>query len=211
MGRHAKDSGGGDFTPAPAGNFAGRCIRLIDLGTQHSSFNGKPIARNQVFIQWELDEKMESGDPFVVSAFMTNSLSEKSNMRPLLEAWRGRAFTADELKGFDLNNILNAPGMVNVIHVQKDGKTKAYVSAVTKMPKGLVAPEPVNKPTAFWIEEWDQAAFDALPNGIRKIIEQSDEYKARKSGNGAGKFDDMHDDIPWHDDAPGTTAEATPF
>lgn len=210
MGRYAKDSGGGNFIPAPAGNFAGRCIRLIDLGTQHSTYNGKPIARNQVFIQWELDEKMEDGQPFVVSAFMTNSLSEKSNMRPMLEAWRGRAFTPDELKSFDLQNILNAPGMVNVIHVQKDGKTKAYVSAVTKMPKGLSIGEPVNKPSSFWIEEWDQAAFDALPKGIRAIIEQSDEYKARKNGNGGGNFSDMEDDLPWDDNAP-DNREQPPF
>ena len=65
MGRYAKDAGGGDFAPAPAGNHIGRCIKVIDLGTQHSEYQGKPTVRNQVFIQWELcEEKMDDGKPY---------------------------------------------------------------------------------------------------------------------------------------------------
>jgi hypothetical protein len=197
MGRHAKDSGGGDFKQAPTGNHVARCIRLIDLGTQHGEYQGQPNVRNQVLITWELcNEPMDDGKPFTVSHFYTNSLNEKATMRAHLESWRGRQFTEEECKGFDLNNVLGKPCMLTVIANEKG---KAKVSAVGAMPKGLKAPEPVNPVSSFWIEEWDQAAYDALPKGIKDIIEKSDEYKARTKGNGKSHFDDMKDDIPGGD------------
>lgn len=207
MGRITKDTGGGDFQQAPAGNHVARCIKLIDLGTQHGEYQGQPTVRNQVMIQWELcDEKMDDGKPFIVSAFVTNSLSEKAKLRGWLEAWRGRAFTDEELKGFDLQKVLGVGCMVNVIHSEKG---KAHVSSVAKLPKSVQAPEAVNPATAFWLDEFDQAAFDALPKGIKAIIEQSDEYKKMKNGNGnAGHFDDMADDLPWRDD---DKADGVPF
>jgi hypothetical protein len=69
----------------------------------------------------------------------------------------------------------------------------------------------VNAVSAFWIEEWDQSAFDAIPKGIREIIEKSDEYKARTKGNGnqAGNFDDMQDDKPWEQEE--ANREPVPF
>lgn len=204
MGRHAKDVGGGDFKQAPTGNHVARCIRLIDLGTQHGEYQGQPNVRNQVLITWELcNEPMEDGKPFIVSHFYTNSLNEKATMRAHLEAWRGKQFTDEECKGFDLNNILGKPCMLTVI---ANDKGKSKVSAVASMPRGLKAPEAVNKPSTFWIEEWDQAVFDAMPKGIKEIISKSDEYKARTKSNGGGnveRFADMPDDKPWEDSAPG--------
>ena len=195
MGRHAT-AAGGDFKEAPTGNHVARCIRLIDLGTQHGEYQGVPNVRNQVLITWELcNEPMEDGKPFTISHFYTNSLNEKATMRAHLEAWRGRAFTDAECKGFDLMNVLGKPCMLTVI---ANDKGKSKVSAVGGMPKGMVAPEPVNKPSAFWIDEWDDLAYEAIPKGIKAIIEKSDEYK-RRTGN--SRFDDLTDDKPWEDEA----------
>jgi hypothetical protein len=176
MGRFASDSGGGDFAEAPAGNHIARCVALIDLGTQHGEYQGKPVIRNQVLIKWELcNEHMEDGRPFTVGRFYTNSLSEKSNLRPDLESWRGRPFTPEELVKFDLQMVLGAPCMVQVVH---NDKKKARVASIASMPNGMKAPNAVNKPTAFWLDEWDLEAYEALPDGLKKIIQQSDEYKA---------------------------------
>lgn len=203
MGRYAQDSGGGDFKQAPTGTHVARCIRLLDLGTQHGEYQGQPNVRNQVLVTWELpNEPMEDGKPFIISHFYTNSLNEKATLRAHLESWRGRLFSDEEIKKFDLMNILGKPCMVTVIANEKG---KSRVSAVSAMPKGLEVQSQVNKSSAFWIEEWDQAMFDALPKGLRDIIEKSDEFKARSKGNGSdpqppkkpGKFDDMVDDIPF--------------
>lgn len=176
MGRYASDSGE-HFEQAPAGNHVARCIRLIDLGTQRGEYQGKPIVRNQVLVTWELcNEMMEDGKPFSVSRFYTNSLNEKANLRADLESWRGRAFSPEELVKFDLQGILGKPCMLNVVHSDKG---KAQVSSIATLPKGMTAPEPVNPLLAFWIDEWNQATFDGLGDGLKKIIMQSDEFNQR--------------------------------
>jgi hypothetical protein len=52
----------------------------------------------------------ERGDraPFLVSKRYTLILNEKGNLRPMLEAWRGRKFAPQELKGFDLERLLGS-------------------------------------------------------------------------------------------------------
>lgn len=195
MGRYASDKGGGDFKQAPAGNHVARCVKLIDIGTQHGQYQGEPTVRNQVIVQWELpDETMEiNGEtkPLIVSKFYTNSLNEKAKLRADLESWRGRPFSADELKKFDLNNILGAACMVNVVI---NDKGKATVASVSPLPKRMTCAEAFNKPTAFWLDEFDDNAFASLPEGFKRLIEQSDEYKDLFStGNGKPKQGDGYD------------------
>lgn len=206
MGRYAKDNGGGDFPQAPAGTHIARCFRLIDLGTQHSEYQGKALARNQVLVSWELpSELMEDGKPFAVSKFYTNSLNEKANLCQHLEAWRGRQFTDDERDGFDLMQILGKPCMVTVT---MNDKGKAIVNAVAGLPKGIQCPPQVNPSSSFWMDEWSDAGFAAIPEGIQKIIKESDEYKEMTGqltkkepiyvppGAKTG-FEDLPDDVPF--------------
>jgi hypothetical protein len=179
MGRYAQETGGGDFKQAPQGTHFARCIKLVDIGTQHGEYQGEPTVRNQVIVQWELpNETMEidgQSKPLIVSKFYTNSLSEKANLRKDLESWRARAFTTEELMKFDLQKILGAPAMLTIVHNEKG---KAQVKGVAALPKGTTIPEAFNKPDSFWIDEFDDNKFTALPEGFRKLIVQSDEYKA---------------------------------
>jgi hypothetical protein len=204
MGRHASDTGGGDFKQAPAGTHVARCIKLIDLGTQHGEYQGEPTVRNQVMAQWELPLETYAFDgedrPFIVSKFYTNSLSEKANLRKDLEAWRSRPFTQEELVKFDLMKILGAPCMLTVVHNEKG---KAKVVGVSALPKGLQCPPAVNPLSSFWLDEYDDNAFAALPEGIRDIIVKSDEYRESFAPPGssaapaAAKGEPVDDDIPF--------------
>lgn len=188
------DSGGGaDFVPPPVGTHVARCVRLIDLGTQKSDFNGQESVKRQCLLGFELPtELMEGGEydgkPFVVSKFYTQSLHEKATLRKDLETWRGRSFTPVELEGFDSRNVLAKPCLVSVIHNKKsDGKISAKVSSVTSVPKGMQVPAQVNPSVYFSLDEFDQAVFDALSDGIKKIIVRSPEYQAiLKRANGVG-------------------------
>jgi hypothetical protein len=205
MGRYAQETGGGDFQQAPVGTHVARCIRLIDLGTQEGEYQGKKTMRNQVLVMWELcNEMMEiegQQKPFIVSKFYTNSLSEKANLRHDLIQWRGRDFTPEELGKFDLQSILGAPCMISIV---ANDKGKHKVGGVMKMPKGTPAPEAMNPLFAFWLDEFNQASFDGLSDGIKKIIQRSPEYVEATQGKQprsqpakAGSFDDMEDDIPF--------------
>lgn len=205
MGRYAQETGGGDFQQAPIGTHVARCIRLIDLGTQAGEWQGKPNSRNQVLVMWELpNETLEIegvAKPFIVSKFYTNSLGEKANLRHDLVQWRGRDFSPEELGKFDLQSILGAPCMISIV---ANDKGKHKVGGVMKMPKGQQAPEAKNPLLAFWLDEFNQATFDGLSDGLKKIIQKSPEYaeavngkQPRSQPEKAGHFDDMEDDIPF--------------
>jgi hypothetical protein len=197
-----KENGGGDFKGAPAGSHMARCIRLIDIGTQHGEYQGKATARKQVIIVWELpNELMEDGKPYVASKFYTASLGEKANLRKDLEAWRGRAFSDEDLAGFDLRNILGKPCMLSIV-AKDDASTKTKVGGVMAAPKGTTLPVATNEVFAFDVDEWDQELFDKLSDGIKKLIQASDEYRARAVSRmtpetNGGSIADMEDSIPF--------------
>lgn len=196
------DTGGGSFEQAPIGSHVARCVKVIDIGTQKGEYQGQATMKRQCIIGWELPtELMETGDyagkPFTVSKFYTASLSEKANLRKDLANWRGRDFTEQELAGFDSKNIIGKPCMVSIIHNEK---AKARVAGVMAIPKGLTVPEQVNDSVFFSLDEFDQAVFDSLSDGYKKLIMASPEYQHVTSQNqnvGGGSFSDMESDIPF--------------
>ena len=172
---------GGDFKGVDAGTYPARCIKVIDLGTQHGDYLGTAQVKKQVLITFELPtELMESGEwagsPYAISKFYTASLSEKATLRHDLEAWRGRPFTEEELKGFDLKNVIGKPCMISVIKTEA-GKSK--INSVMAVMKGMTVPDVFNPLVFFDIDEWDSGIFASLSDGIKKIIMESDEGKER--------------------------------
>ena len=118
-------------------------------------------------------------------------------------SWRGREFTADELKKFDLQNILGAPCILSVVHNEKG---KAKVESVIKLTKGTEVPEAVNKPYSFWLDEFERGKFDELSDGIKAIIEKSPEYQSMMKATTQAltetlppshAFSNFEDDIPF--------------
>lgn len=191
----------GDFELTPAGTFAARCVWVIDLGTQKTSFNGQDKYQHKALFGFELpDELMKDGRPFFVSGQYTLSLSEKANLRGMLEAWRGQQFTEEEAAGFDVMNVLGKSCMLSVIHNQKGDKTYANIASVAKPPKGMTVPPQVNPSVSFSLAEFDQKTFDNLPEWVRNKITQSREYQdmgkpIQESENPAAGVEDLNDDI----------------
>src|SRR5262245_30956548 len=99
---------GGDsktFAPAPAGVHQGVCVDVVDMGMLKVVWNGQTKEQHKIRIVWQIDEVMPDDEKerrFIVQKRYTLSLSDKANLRKDLEAWRGRSFTEDELKGFDV-------------------------------------------------------------------------------------------------------------
>ena len=200
MGRQAKDTPS-TFQPPPIGTHVARAIKIIDIGTHHGSYQGVPNVRNQFILFWELPTETfateEGLKPFIVSKFYTNSLNEKATLRADLVSWRGKEFAPEELEGFDLMNILGKPCLVTVIEgVEKD---KRKVSSVSGVPKGMECPPQVNPSFAFFIEEWSDATFEGLSDGLKKLIRESDEYKARmgEGAPSATQAPKKDDDLPF--------------
>src|SRR4030067_196104 len=173
---------GGEFKSVDAGTYPARCIKLIDLGTQHGEYLGIAQVQKQVLLSFELPtELIESGEwagsPYSISKFYTASLGEKATLRHDLEAWRGRPFTEEELKGFDLKNVVGKPCMISVI---KTDTGKSKINSVMAVMKGMTVPDAINTFVYFDIDEWDNGIFIGLTDGIKKIIMQSDEASDRQ-------------------------------
>src|SRR3990167_5131511 len=195
------DHGGGDFEQPPVGTHVARCIKVIDIGTQKSEYQGQANIRRQCIIGFELPNELISegdykGKPFVVSKFYTASLNEKANLRKDLENWRGRAFSEQELLGFESKNILGKSCMLSLT---LNDKGKVRVTGVMALPKGMQVPEQVNSAVYFSLDEFDSAVFETLSDGYQKFIKASPEWAQLQAGGTKkpGRFDDMPDDIPF--------------
>jgi len=176
---NAGNGGGGDFEQCPAGSFAARCYQIIDLGHQTFEWKGEAKVAPKVRITWELNEMMQDGRPFSISREYTASIGDKANLRKDLEAWRGRPFSAEELRNFSLENVLGAPCLLGVVHKpSKDGsKTYANVGSIMALPKGMACPELVNPAVKFDIGEFDQDIFNSLSSYVQKKILMSKELE----------------------------------
>lgn len=204
---------GSDYKPLPAGNYAATCIRVIDLGTQTTSYQGEEKSARKVRIFWEIPEETVEWEgqvrPATISSTYTASLHEKANLRKLLESWRGRSFTPDELKGFDTKNVLGAPCLLNVVHTEKDGRTYANVAGVTPLIKGMAKPEITGPLVNFDLDAFEPEVLDGLHDKLREQIKASPEYKALTTG-GDGFLDQTTDggvaggasDNPFDDEIP---------
>lgn len=161
-----------DYQVTPEGVHHAICIWIYDLGTQYSSKWDKYSHR--VLITWELPNEILEGDnrPMVISKEYTLSLHSKSQLRKDLEAWRGRAFTAEELKGFELSKLLGANCQLQVIHATTESNTYANIASIMSLPKGSQALKPFNSTIIY---EMGQGIPDNTPEWIIKKIEGSKE------------------------------------
>lgn len=199
-------SSGGDFKPIPEGSYTATCVRVIDLGTQVTTWQGSDKTQRKVLVAWEVPEVEVEHEgevkPALIMTRYTASLADKANLRKHLEAWRGRKFTADELRGFDLKNVLGKPCFLQVLH-SEDG-AYANVAAIMALPKGSTVPEPHHPLIHFSLDDgdFDPAIYDSLSPKLQETIAQSPEYKARNGGdpvspNGNAGGIDLDDEIPF--------------
>lgn len=140
MGLVLKDTG--DFQLAPAGQHQAVCVDVIDKGMVTVEWNGNKKQQHKCRIVWEIDEKMEDGRRFTVGRQFTASLSERANLRGFLEAWRGRAFTEDELAGFDTEQLIGVNALIQIVHTKKGDRTYDNINSIMKIPKGMQRIEP---------------------------------------------------------------------
>lgn len=182
---------GGTFKPVPQGVHMARCYRVIDLGTQEVTFQGDVKAQRKILIGWELFGEDEAGEalvtdegmPMTISKRYTLSLSRNARLRADLESWRGRAFTDQELKGFDVANLLNAYCMVNVTHDSRDGKTYSNIASISPVPAMLknAKPPAVHPNQTFDVTDPDMAVFETFHDKLKELIGNSFEWRAAKS------------------------------
>jgi len=138
----ASAGSGTTFVPAPQGVHRAVCVDVVDMGLLEVTWNNQKKQQHKIRVVWQIDEAMDDGKPFIVQKRYTLSLHEKAQLRKDLESWRGKAFSDDEQKGFDVERLVGVSCMLNVMHVSRDGKTYANVTAVMPLHKGMSKLEP---------------------------------------------------------------------
>jgi hypothetical protein len=138
MGLIAKNEGI-EYEKLEDGVYTAVSSMLIDLGVQNNERFEKK--QRKFIIVWQiLGQTIEiNGEekPRVISKEYTLSLNEKSKLRADLQAWRGKAFTPEELNGFDLVNILNKACQLQIITEEKNNKPHTNIASIMAMPKGM--------------------------------------------------------------------------
>lgn len=177
----SENGGSSSFAPLEEGSYAAVCYEVIDLGMQESKQFGN--SSRKVLIGWEIaDEYVEiNGEkqPRTFTARYTASLNEKAVLRRDLVAWRGKAFSDEELELFDLANIIDAPCLLQVVHKETNGKVYANLAGIIKLPKSMPRPKRTLDPIVFDIDESDLGMIEKLPEWIANTIKQSSSYEER--------------------------------
>ena len=206
---------GGSFTPVPAGMHLARCYRIIDLGTQKTEFEGNVDFKRKLKVVWEIHGEDEDGkpivtsknEPMIITKDYTMSWGDKATLRKDLQSWRGKPFTEDEQKRFDLKSVLDKWCMVNVAHKPKKsgGGVYANVVAVTPVPQAIKTaglPKGHNQCGIFLISEPDMEMFNTFGEYLKKTIQAAPEWKAVQGRQASDEgthsgFEDMDDSIPF--------------
>lgn len=166
MAIYVSEGGKSTIPVHPAEMFPAVCIDIIDLGQVKTTWEGSTKVQHKIVVRWFCGfyavPNEDEGDaervvaeltaeeaathpdamPLWVNRRFTASLAEASALRPFLETWRGRAFTPDELKQFDLESLLNAPAFIQVSHNTTGTRTYANVDTCVRLPKGMEKIEP---------------------------------------------------------------------
>ena len=170
------------------GVYSARCVQVVDLGTHNNVWQGETKQKREVFVVWELSELMQDGRPFTVNWRGTLSMNEKGKLYQMLTSWRGRPFTSDELRSFELKNILDKCCMINITkEVSKAGKEYNKVISVMPLPKGMACPDRYNELVDFGITDIGDEEYDKLWGFVKKIVDES--YEGQRYWSSHNKAD----------------------
>lgn len=141
-----KEEAGGE--PLPTGMQQAVCAMVCDIGTHRGEYQGTPNERHQIVIIWELAEKKSlgqfAGEPFQASKFYTLSIGKKAKLRADIQSWRGKPFSEEELRGFDLEKLVGANCFLNIIEEGDKRKIQAITPIAKGMPK--ISPKLTTEP-----------------------------------------------------------------
>lgn len=181
---YAESSSNTPREQVPAALHLARCYEMIQIGTVTDTWEGQTKQLNKVRIGFELPEELrvfneDKGEqPMVISREFTLSMHEKASLRLFLEGWRGKKFTEEEAKKFDITVLIGVPAMLNVTHTEKGDKVYANIASATPIHKSMVCPAPINPPRVLSFAAFDWDLYESLPKFLKEKIANTPEYGA---------------------------------
>lgn len=172
-----KDRAKPKLPPVEPGVYIGICVGVIDLGEQYSETFKK--YSNDVKIVWELAGETVEVDgeqkPRQLSRDFAIATSKKSKLRAFLSSWNGRQYSDEEFSELELFDQLGKACQLNV--VLSDTGEYANIDNLMPLPKGVPAPT-TDTPFIRWdMADWDEQAFESLPEWVQEKIKKSTQYQ----------------------------------
>lgn len=175
----AKSEGNVNIEKLEDGVYTAVSSMIVDLGMQKNALDSN--IRRKFLMVWNIvDEFVEiNGEklPRIISKEYTLSLNEKSNLRKDLQAWRGKPFTDEELQGFDMKNILNKACQLQIITIEKNGKSYTNIASIMGLPKGMTV-QLLDNIIEFYTtnsETWENLKY--IPKWMIEKIKKAEQYE----------------------------------
>lgn len=187
-----------DFRNPDPGSYLGRCISVVDVGTQKTKWDGVEKMSHKIVINFELFGEDSQGNleidgkPLVVYKRYTYSNHEKSGLMADLKGWFGKV----ELP-LNLNNLLGKFALVNVIHNEYEGKVYANIKALAQVPSMLAKnglPQGVAEPFIYDMKKHPHN-WESVYGWQQEMIKRSSEFLNVEAKKEAVTIQD--DDVPF--------------
>lgn len=176
----ASDNGGISIPKLEGGVYTAISSAIIDIGIQTSVKFGS--TQRKFMMIWNIvGEDVEINgqkQPRTMSKEYSYSLNEKSTLRKDLQAWRGQVFNEEELRGFNLLNVLNKGCQLQIILEEKNGKQYNNIASIMALQKGSTV-EGLKEIYYFDLENketWNN--WNKIPNWIQERIKKADNYSS---------------------------------
>lgn len=186
----ATNNGGSTREPLEAGMYVARCFQMIHIGTVKEDFQGEEKVLNKCRIVFELPTEKrqfkegEEEKPYTIGKDFTLSMHEKSGLRKFLSSWRGKSFSEEEAKSFDITRLLGVACMLSIIHKPSKDGTRVYeeISAIAMPMKNYPIPDQINPSQELSYGSFDWDLYNSLPDFIKEKIKLSAEFKSLTEG-----------------------------
>lgn len=176
---------GSNIAPVPAGTYLGICYGVYDIGTTTRQTNFQP--RRKVLLTFELphlradfeQDGKKVNKARVISGSFTLSTDKKANLRKQLASWRGRDFTPDEAKRFEVANVCGHAALLSIVHnpSQDGSRIFANIASIMRPMQGTVVPPLENPKVVFDIPKTAPVVIpETIPQWIANQIKESMEY-----------------------------------
>ena len=174
----------------PAKTHVAVCVGSADIGTQWSTYKGKPPKwRRKCVLFWQvpsvlIDVNGESM-PAQISRILTFSMFTTASMRPIVEAhFGGRTFSDDECRNFDTGSLVGRWVRIKVDHKEKANKyVTEMVTRATEVDDDFVPPAFEFTPICYEIRNGGELVVNPPANVtdfVRRMVDLSREFTEAK-------------------------------
>lgn len=198
MGSIVKEKGG-DFKVLDEGTHLAICDAVVDVGLQNTQWESQ---QEHVHMRFEVPAErvqfirdgVEVDEPMTIWTRFNKTLNKKATLRKDLESWRGRKFTEEELKGFELFNIAGKPCLITVVHNTTADRTYANISGIAQVMKGQEVRAQELDTIVFSPDDTDR--YQDLPEWLQEKFDSRVELEVaaeEPAANDAFVEDDLED------------------